>query len=403
MLIVRGTKKLRDRVKTPLADDQCASSTALGDWFGTVLFGKPNLAMFVNTQTFLPVFMTFAPGKTLMSRLPEAIATVLKLHGVDASFITNELKEMSDVRIAPTNNRQVLGVMNEYAFQAEHCDPSDLESMSLRVADVIIGPLMKTHGTSADALQAFVGATASEPLAEVLPFPPMTQVSSTHSEHAEHLELVQPPRQSDSNGDATVHVLNASVDDALSASQTVYQLKITLNGTKPPVWRRVVVDSSITLGELHSVIQAAFGWWNAHLHEFEINRKYYGTVLPDMDFGQPPIDEHATRLDTVVSEGSGFWYTYDFGDDWRHKIVVEKVVPADDSMSLPDCIGGKRACPPEDCGGVGGFQDMLDAISFGFDVSPGFREGSTVSFDPEDADLEGFAARLAMVSEPWLG
>lgn len=132
----------------------------------------------------------------------------------------------------------------------------------------------------------------------------------------------------------------------------VFQLKFTLLDTKPPIWRRVLVDGGGTLDHLHEVIQAAFGWWNTHLHEFEVGRTRYGVPDPHEDWGEPPRDERRTRLDAIAGEGSAFWYTYDFGDGWDHKITVEKVLAADSAPAAPACIGGRRNCPPEDCGGT---------------------------------------------------
>ena len=114
-----------------------------------------------------------------------------------------------------------------------------------------------------------------------------------------------------------------------ATSGSVFQLKITLLDTKPPIWRRVLVDGSSTLDHLHEIIQAAFGWWNCHLHEFEVGRKRYGIPIPGEDWGEPPQDERRTRLDAIAREGSSFRYTYDFGDGWDHRIVVEKVTAQD--------------------------------------------------------------------------
>jgi len=142
----------------------------------------------------------------------------------------------------------------------------------------------------------------------------------------------------------------------------VYQLKATLVGTKPPVWRRLLVSETTTLASLHHVLQAAFGWWDCHLHEFEIGGVRYGTDDGD-GWGPPPKDEHRARLRTVASERTVLKYVYDFGDDWEHKVVVEKVLPAEAGVNYPVCTGGRRACPPEDCGGVWGYEEFLAAIS----------------------------------------
>jgi hypothetical protein len=125
------------------------------------------------------------------------------------------------------------------------------------------------------------------------------------------------------------------------------------------------VDASSTLDQVHEVIQAAFGWWNYHLYEFEFGRTRYGIPDPDDDFGfgPPTRDARKARLDQVAGVGSSFNYTYDFGDNWEHKVTVEKVVDASTVASLPACIDGRRAGPPEDCGGVWGYEELLTILA----------------------------------------
>ncbi len=144
MLVLRGTKKLRDRLKGPAAKADDTSSTALGDWFATALFWKPQVALLVNRRTLLPVFVPLAPTSTLVTRVPEAIATALRHQGVSDEFIAAELAAMSDIRIATTNDRSTLGVMNEFAFHGElHFQEglTDLEALSFRLSSLILGPL----------------------------------------------------------------------------------------------------------------------------------------------------------------------------------------------------------------------------------------------------------------------
>ena len=137
MLIVRGTKKLRDRVDGPTAAADKISTTHLGDWFATALFWRPQVALLVNTHTFVPVFMGLAPAATLLDRVPAAIDGVLRRHGIDDAFLETEMEAMADVSIAPTNDRSVLGVVNEFAFHGELLFKdglTDLVALSLRMA-----------------------------------------------------------------------------------------------------------------------------------------------------------------------------------------------------------------------------------------------------------------------------
>lgn len=182
-----------------------------------------------------------------------------------------------------------------------------------------------------------------------------------------------------------------------SGAPSVFQLKVSLLNTKPPIWRRILVDGSMTLAELHDVIQAAFGWWNCHLHEFEIGRARYGAPDPDWDFGPPTNDERTTRLDAVAGEGDSFHYTYDFGDDWRHKVTVEKVGAVEPGTAVPGCIGGRRACPPEDCGGPWGYQDLLESLGGRPGASDARLDFVGAGFDPAAFDPSDFGLNLASV------
>jgi len=150
-----------------------------------------------------------------------------------------------------------------------------------------------------------------------------------------------------------------------SSAEEIYQIKVTLLGTKPPIWRRLLIPADLTLARLHDVLQRAMGWEDGHLHEFRVGRQSYG--VPDPDEGgfalEDRIDEGRVRLHQVLGRmGAKAVYTYDFGDTWEHGIVIEKHLPADPNLVYPVCTGGQRACPPEDCGGIPGFYDLLEAI-----------------------------------------
>jgi len=146
-----------------------------------------------------------------------------------------------------------------------------------------------------------------------------------------------------------------------STCDKIYQLKITLNGSKPPIWRRALVPGWTTLYQLHWIIQYAMGWTNSHLHQFIINGEYYTEPSP-FDF-EPVVDERKFKLcEMAPSEKDKFIYEYDFGDSWEHVILAEKILPPEPGVKYPRCIKGKRACPPEDVGGVWGYEEMLAAL-----------------------------------------
>lgn len=139
-------------------------------------------------------------------------------------------------------------------------------------------------------------------------------------------------------------------------------LHIELKWITPTIWRRFVVPENITLGKLHLVIQIVMGWSDSHLHEFEIAGEKYG--IPDSDGWGPPVNPEARK--TLVKALFGkktFDYLYDFGDSWDHRIKVEKRLPAITAPQLPYCIEGANACPPEDVGGVPGYEDFLEVMA----------------------------------------
>ena len=142
----------------------------------------------------------------------------------------------------------------------------------------------------------------------------------------------------------------------------LYQLKITLRDSRPPIWRRIVVPANIKLSRLHDVLQAVMPWTNSHLHQFVVAGVFYGTL--DGEGGTETLNEKRyTLVDLAPGPKSAFIYEYDFGDGWEHKIVVEKVLPPDPALKHVTCLAGKNACPPDDCGGMFGYYDMLTAVA----------------------------------------
>ena len=174
-------------------------------------------------------------------------------------------------------------------------------------------------------------------------------------------------------------------------SGLLYQFRITLLNIKPAIWRRIQV-TDCTLTDLHEYIQAAFGWWDYHLHRFEIDGVRSSQPAPDGDdFDLEFEDETQVILSNLLPKsGERTWwiYEYDFGDGWRHDVLFEGCPPLDPKMKYPLCLEGERACPPEDCGGPSGYVDYLAAIS-----DPNHEQHEEMlewrgPFDPEAFDLE---------------
>lgn len=147
-------------------------------------------------------------------------------------------------------------------------------------------------------------------------------------------------------------------------SAQIYQIKITLHYSKPPIWRRLLISSETSLAKLHDIIQIAMGWDDSHLHMFRIYDQAYSNPFDEgflVDLNA--LDGRKVKLSQLITaEGEKFVYEYDFGDSWEHDILIEKILPPDPKQQLPVCIKGKRACPPDDVGGVWGYESFLEAI-----------------------------------------
>ncbi len=174
----------------------------------------------------------------------------------------------------------------------------------------------------------------------------------------------------------------------------IYQLKVTLRDSHPPIWRRIQVSGDTTLAKLHHILQEVMGWTDSHLHQFIVNGVYIGVPSPE-DWTEVENEKQFKLSQIVPSEKFKFVYEYDFGDSWEHTIVVEKILPPEPGVHYPVCLKGKGACPPEDCGGIYGYYGLLEALQ-----SPDHPEHEEMlewmggEFDPEAFDLDGINQAL---------
>src|SRR5450759_136704 len=144
----------------------------------------------------------------------------------------------------------------------------------------------------------------------------------------------------------------------------VFQLKVSLRGSSPLIWRRVQLFEDILLVYLHRVVQIVMGWDDSHLHEFHIAGEEYGVPNREFDFDGSVLDERKVSLGELVSRvRTKFQYIYDFGDNWTHDVVLERILPADPEVKCPVCLAGERNGPPEDVGGIWGYADFLEALA----------------------------------------
>lgn len=179
----------------------------------------------------------------------------------------------------------------------------------------------------------------------------------------------------------------------------VYQLKVTLNDITPPIWRRIQVRGDVTLFKLHKILQAVMEWEDYHLHQFIVGEDYYAIPSPDDPWPMETKNEKRAKLFQVApAEKARFIYEYDFGDSWRHNILVEKILHPEHELEHPVCLAGKRYRPPEDCGGIGGYYEFLEAIR---DPKHPDHEGmldwAGGDFDPERFDMEEISRLLSKI------
>jgi hypothetical protein len=177
-------------------------------------------------------------------------------------------------------------------------------------------------------------------------------------------------------------------------TQPIYKLKVSLQGAKPPIWRRLEVRGDIPLDRLHWTIQIAMGWEGGHLYDFAIR----GLRYTDAETATLDGDESAssTTLGALIRHsGVRFTYTYDFGDNWEHQVFVEELLEPEPGAEYPRCIAGRRACPPEDIGGVWGYEELLAALEAPKDPQYGeLLEWVGVDFDPAAFDLDAVNQEL---------
>ena len=171
------------------------------------------------------------------------------------------------------------------------------------------------------------------------------------------------------------------------ATAQVCQIKVTLDSSSPPIWRRILVPGNVTLEKLHYILQVAMGWTDSHLHQFIVGQTYYGE--PDPEYGPTMRDEGRVKLSRIVTGvGFQFRYEYDFGDSWLHTLSVEEILLPEPGQQYPVCLDGKLACPPEDVGGVGGYYLFLEAIQEPeHPEHEDYLEWIGGDFDPDEFDL----------------
>lgn len=308
MLVLRCTRKLLRRLHQKPARAVPESSTTLGDWYADLIhLGRKPVVLAVSARTLLPVLVPARESQLLPARLADGVGRTLEALGIRRGLIAEERRQMEELVFAPTASRQILGSMNDFNRMLDVAHQGSLLESALELGQAPCGPIGMEEPARA-TVKLFA-----------------------------------------SGGEARIVPLRAIAD--------AYELKVTLCNVRPPIWRRLRVAGSLTLRDLHHVLQIAFGWTDSHLHEFESAGVRYGLLAPESEeIGQAPLDERKYTLAALLRAGDRLQYLYDFGDGWRHEIEVEKSLGAIDVNA--ECIAGERAGPPEDCGGPPGFERL---------------------------------------------
>jgi hypothetical protein len=175
-------------------------------------------------------------------------------------------------------------------------------------------------------------------------------------------------------------------------------LRIELKDSDPLVWREVEIPTSITVDLLHAIVQAAMGWQDEHLWELVIARQLYGPQSDEWGMNQA-VDASTVRLrDVLAPRRTRIDYMYDFGDSWCHQLVVDKKRKGQVGLAYPRLVGGERACPPEDCGGIWGYSAILEDKAEPLEADDEDFEGPYEDYDPDALDLDKIHARLAHIA-----
>ena len=358
MLVVRCTAKLLRRIKSPPMPSAARSTNRLGDWYATILPLRPaQLVLLVSEATRLPVVLLAREFATLDGRIPLEIARVLHDLGVEPSIRDAELMAMCEIAFDRTASRSVLGTMNEFTsllkrIREDHPDMTERD-MSLEMGRFLV--TIPGHGYQ----------HPGEFTARYLESPPAT------------LALVPPARK----------------ETPMSTTPAIYELKVTLRDSRPPIWRRLRVRNDITLAKLHDLVQDVMGWEDCHMHLFVAGGKNYGANNPE--FPQWENEQTVSLAQVLRKPKDSLVYEYDFGDGWEHTIVLEQQLEATPGGTYPYVVDGKRACPPEDCGGVGGYRQLLAVLADPKHPQHAeMREWADELFDPDAFNADAFNRQI---------
>jgi len=355
-----------------LADDT-AELTPLGRWLTDFMFRESappadaDAGLVVGELAQLPdIAVTVMARPWLSSRAPATAAKALLAVGER----TSGPERLTAVMLARECGAEAQPVWREWAAKdgfgayarvwlAEHEDIEPAEADLTWIAmDGLASALDALPADLPESLQSYLlQAQLADEMAEALPL----LAACDHPAAPRLAKLLAGGMSPEAEVFAQAPVLSPASPRRQNRVKADYQIKIQLLGvTKPPVWRRLRVSAGLSLDQFHGVIQSAMGWYDCHLHVFSDGSREYG--IPDDELGH--LDERTVSLSQVFSGvGDKLCYTYDFGDDWEHEVTLEKILPESVGATSSFCVTGKGACPPEDCGGPWGYEEMKASLA----------------------------------------
>lgn len=402
-MVFRLTRKLATKLGVEPVPSLPPGGSPLHDWTAN-LFVVDRLQFIILTNT-ATLYSSIIPGRgntgssVFIENALAGIGENLKLDGLDSLLKPLMAAPPEDLAFCKASDKRVLGSINEFVFMARYCILDGERSLT-GISCFLNQSHMKAirYGRPLDEMRRLLtdrnpDSSSLEGSVSRLPLERETgYVSPIHwvgdvmvagdpiEKPSAEIEVELKAPEKPSGGTKGVR----------KQQRKVFQFRISLKGTKLPIWRRIQISSKATFWDLHRAIQDSMGWLDYHMHEFRIPLPGWIGEIPvgipsDDDFGQEP-----TRPGWKLKIRDVFWkpgvkidYVYDFGDDWLHVVELEKILPAEEGVTYPRCIAGRRRCPPEDCGGVWSFADMLRIIA---DPShPEYAEWKTwlgESYDP---------------------
>ena len=368
-MIIRLSTKLATKLKVKTAGKLPLYQNSMADWSAHLFnVGRTQYVIITNTQSLYSVVV---PGRGMIdsSHFIEGVLACIR-ETMDA----DGLADVFDKQIAPAIeavqfskalSRSVTGSMNDMIFHAKAWLSEDSHSPLETSNELNDIPFSSLYYNKPRKVLQFLAGTSGSTNASTKNSPNgnerIQNKALSGNDRSEVLGSVKgvgkPKPMSQKKGKAKTNAM-------LTASQgVVYQFKITLKESNPAIWRRIQVRDC-TLDQLHEHIQSAMGWFNCHLHQFDIKKELFAD--PELFDGEfEGVDSTRTMVSDVVPKTSkrfAFSYLYDFGDSWEHEILFEGIKPAESGSKYPLCLEGTRACPPEDVGGVWGFQNFMAAI-----------------------------------------